>query len=135
MINQALFTSNRDDWETPQTLFDTLNDIFSFTLDPCASHSNAKCKKYYTKEENGLIQDWSGERVFVNPPYGKDIGEWARKCYLEKDRAKIIVALLPARTDTRWWHDYIENYTYKEFLKGRVKFETHGIKSGGGSFS
>lgn len=80
MINQGLLTSNTDQWATPQSFFDTLNAEFNFTLDPCADALNAKCAKFYTKEDDGLTKDWDGERVFCNPPYGKEIGKWVKKC-------------------------------------------------------
>lgn len=93
---------------TPQSFFDELNNEFNFTLDPCATKENAKCNKFYTKEQDGLKQDWSGERVFCNPPYGKVIGDWVRKCYEESKKSNTtVVALIPARTDTRYFHEYI----------------------------
>ena len=81
MINSGMYTSNTDEWATPQEFYDRLNEEFHFTLDPCATDENAKCAKHYTKEENGLNKDWTGETVYCNPPYGKGIGEWCRKCY------------------------------------------------------
>lgn len=80
MINAALFSSSTDEWATPQWLFDKLNDEFHFTLDPCALPSNAKCAKFYTPSEDGLAQNWEGESVFCNPPYGRQLGAWVRKC-------------------------------------------------------
>lgn len=77
----ALYSSRSEEWETPKSLFDELNNQFHFTLDPCSTDENAKCEKHYTKEQDGLKQDWTGETVFCNPPYGKNIGEWCRKCY------------------------------------------------------
>lgn len=77
---QVMFSSVTDEWATPKDFFDTLNEEFDFTLDPCATTDNAKCDKFYTKEQDGLKQDWSGERVFCNPPYGKVIGDWVKKC-------------------------------------------------------
>tara|TARA_R100000664_G_scaffold10429_2_gene17232 strand:+ start:632 stop:1147 length:516 start_codon:yes stop_codon:yes gene_type:complete len=120
-------TSKKDDWETPQALFDKLNNIYKFTLDPCATHENAKCKKYYTKEDNGLSKDWGGEIVFMNPPYGRDIKIWVRKAYQESLNGATVVCLIPARTDTSYWHDYIfPNAKNIEFLRGRLKFEVNG---------
>ena len=81
MLNNGLFTSNSEEWETPQCFFNMLNDEYHFTLDPCATAENAKCKKYYTKEQDGLSKDWAGEIVFCNPPYGREIVKWVRKCY------------------------------------------------------
>ncbi len=83
MINQSLFTSNTNEWATPQAFFDELNKEFSFTLDPCATPENAKCSRYFTKEIDGLAQSWHGERVFCNPPYGRDISKWVKKAHEE----------------------------------------------------
>lgn len=123
----AALTSNKDDWETPQELFDKLDERYHFTLDPCSTHENAKCERHFTIEEDGLLQSWEGERVFCNPPYGRSIGRWIEKCWLESRHA-LVCALLPARTDTKAFHEYV----YKqpgvrvEFLRGRLKFEVGG---------
>lgn len=83
-LSKALFSSTKEDWATPQDFFDKLDEEFHFDLDPCADAENAKCKEYFTKEENGLLKDWGGRRVFCNPPYGrKSTGEWIQKCYEE----------------------------------------------------
>jgi len=119
------FMSKTNEWETPKDLFDKLNEEFNFTLDPCATKENAKCKKFFTIAEDGLSQTWKGERVFMNPPYGREIGKWIRKAYMEANgitRTEIIVCLIPARTDTKYWHDYIFNKAEIRFLKGRLKF-------------
>ena len=118
-------TSNREDWETPQALFNELDMRYHFTLDPASTHENAKCEKHYTKEENGLIQSWAGETVFCNPPYGRNIGEWVKKCAEESSRAKVVM-LIPARTDTAYFHDYIYRKAKVTFLRGRLKFERGG---------
>ena len=123
---KAAMTSNKDDWETPQELFDELDAKYHFTLDPCSTHKNAKCKKHYTVEEDGLAQSWEGEVVFCNPPYGRTMQEWTRKCYEESRHAKIVM-LIPARTDTRWFHDYIYHKARIEFLRGRLKYEVGGV--------
>jgi site-specific DNA-methyltransferase (adenine-specific) len=125
VINPALFSSESENWATPQDVFDRLNYVFNFTLDPCASPDNAKCKKYYTKEVNGLTKDWGGHKVFCNPPYGRDnTGLWIKKCAEEsKKPGTIVVELVPARTDTRWFHDYIyPSGGQIYFLRGRLKF-------------
>lgn len=125
MINPALFSSETENWATPQDAFDRLNHIFNFTLDPCADKDNAKCKKYYTKEINGLNKDWGGHKVFCNPPYGRNnTGDWIKKCFLEsKKPGTIVVALVPARTDTKWFHEYvIKTNANVFFIKGRLKF-------------
>lgn len=118
------FSSNTVEWETPQNLFDKLNEEFHFDLDPCSTHENAKCKKHYTKEQNGLLQDWGGYRVFCNPPYGrKETGIWVKKCFEESQKEKtLVVMLIPARTDTKWFHEYIYRYAEIRFIKGRLKF-------------
>lgn len=125
----AALTSNKDDWETPQALFEELDAEYHFTLDPCASHANAKCLNYYTIEDDGLKQDWSDEVVFCNPPYGRNIGEWVKKCHDESTKAKTIVMLIPARTDTSYFHDYIYGIAEIQFLRGRLKFEIGGVAS------
>ena len=101
-LSKALFSSEKEDWETPQEFFDELDREFHFTLDPCADDMNAKCEKYFTKKENGLLKNWGGHTVFCNPPYGrKPTGEWIKKCYEEAQKpGTIVVALIPARTDT-----------------------------------
>ena len=119
----VMFSSKTDLWSTPQLLFDELNKEFNFTLDPCATHKNAKCKKYYTKEQDGLRQSWENEIVFMNPPYGKEIGEWIKKAYTEHVCANAkVVMLLPARTDTKWFHHWIYKQAEIRFIKGRLKF-------------
>ncbi len=117
------FSSESNEWYTPQALFDTLNKEFRFTLDPCATKQSAKCRKFFTEKQDGLSQDWSGERVFMNPPYGRAIGKWVKKAV---DSDATVVMLIPARTDTKYFHEYIyENPNCEiRFLKGRVKFET-----------
>lgn len=130
----AAFSSTKDDWETPQSLFDKLNEVYDFTLDPCSSDANAKCEKHYTIFDDGLSKSWEGESVFVNPPYGREIGKWVEKCYRERNRAKNVVALLPARTDTSWFHDYIYGYSTIKFLRGRLKFEVDGVPGNSAPF-
>lgn len=125
MIDSVMFSSLSDDWATPQDVFDRLDWFFHFTLDPCADHVNHKCKKYYTKEVNGLIQDWAGEIVFCNPPYGRTAtGDWAKKCFEESKKPRTIICLLiPARTDTKWFHKYCSGGSNRIiFIKGRLKF-------------
>jgi len=119
-FNHGLWESNTDMWATPQGFYDDLNKEFNFTLDPCATHQNAKCDRYYTKEDDGLSKDWNGETVFCNPPYGREIAPWVQKCLTTKGGVR--VALLPARTDTRWFHDYIYGKAEIRFVKGRLKF-------------
>lgn len=121
---KMMFSSATDMWATPQSFFDDLNNEFHFTLDPCATKANAKCNKFYTIDEDGLQQDWKGEVVFCNPPYGKMVSSWVRKCSQESKKPNTtVVALLPARTDTRYFHDYIYGKAKEiRFIKGRLKF-------------
>lgn len=123
MINKSLFSTGKNDWETPQWLFDELNDEFHFTLDPCASHENAKCNKYYTEEDNGLLKDWHDEIVFCNPPYSSaEQNKWVQRCYEHYINGGIAVMLLPARTDTKRFHDYILDKAEIRFIRGRLNF-------------
>jgi phage N-6-adenine-methyltransferase len=121
-MNKVHFSSASDEWSTPQDLYDTLNLEFGFTLDPCATHDNAKCKRYYTKDIDGLSQSWDGEYVFCNPPYGREIKKWVQKAAHTKG---LVVMLIPARTDTSYFHEYIYGKARIRFLKGRLKFGNH----------
>ena len=122
------FSSKSNDWGTPQDLFDKLDTVYNFTLDPCATDLNAKCEKYYTKEDNGLEQSWANEVVFMNPPYGRAIKFWIKKALDESINGCTVVCLIPARTDTSYWHDYIFPHAKNiEFLRGRVKFEVNSV--------
>lgn len=123
-MNKAMFSSKTDEWETPQDFFDALDAEFHFTLDPCATPENAKCKKYFTKAEDGLRQDWQGETVFCNPPYGRAIKDWVKKCYEESRKPNTtVVMLIPARTDTSYFHEYIYGKAKEiRFIRGRLKF-------------
>jgi phage N-6-adenine-methyltransferase len=120
MNTELHFSSKTDDWATPQDFFDNLNQTFNFTLDPCASHENHKCAKYYTKDDDGLSKSWEGETVFMNPPYGRDVKKWMKKAYEESKHATV-VCLIPARTDTAYWHDYCMKGEIT-FIRGRLKF-------------
>jgi len=121
-----------DDWETPDSLFKQLDNMFQFTLDPCCQIETAKCKTYFTPKENGLIQSWKGHRVFMNCPYS-DIPNWVHKAYnsVKWFHTEIVAALLPAWTDRKWFHDYIYSRFYRNkaeiiFLPYRVKFLLNG---------
>ena len=124
MNMNPMMSSKTDEWATPQDFFDGLNNEFCFTLDPCATPQNAKCGKFFTKDTDGLKQDWTGETVFCNPPYGKAIKDWVKKCYEESLKPNTrIVMLIPARTDTSYFHQYIYNKAKEiRFIKGRLKF-------------
>ncbi len=124
MNTDLMFSSKSTEWETPQKLFDKLNAEFGFTLDVCAIPGNAKCERYYTPEEDGLKQYWEGV-CWCNPPYGREVGKWVFKALSASLLSgTTVVMLLPARTDTRWFHDYIygrDNVGIR-FLRGRLKF-------------
>ena len=118
------FSSQRQNWETPQDLFDELDNEFNFTIDVCAEKWNAKADRFWTEEDDALEQDWSGERCFMNPPYGRQIKDFIAKA--ATSNADLVVALIPARTDTRYFHEYIYNKAEIRFLKGRVRFLREG---------
>lgn len=117
------FSSETDLWATPQDFFDKYNKKYNFTLDACANQDNAKCEKYYTKEDDGLSQHWFGT-VWMNPPYGRTIGQWMRKAFESSLQGSTVVCLVPARTDTAWWHNYAAKGSV-EFIRGRLKFGGH----------
>ena len=119
-INQGLFTSNTDMWTTPLDFFNKLNEEFKFETDVCAIESNAKCKNFFTPEMNGLKQEWTGV-CWMNPPYGRGIGEWIKKAYESSLNGATVVCLIPSRTDTKWWHDYCMKGEVR-LVKGRLKF-------------
>lgn len=116
------YSSKSNEWETPSELFEKLNKEFRFTLDPCCTKENAKCERHFTIAEDGLKQDWSDHNVFMNPPYGRQIKKWVKKAYKESLKGATVVCLIPARTDTSYWHEYIFNKAEIRFLRGRVKF-------------
>ena len=120
MITSGLMSSNTDIWETPQDLFDKLNKLWQFDIDVCALPENAKCEKYFTPDIDGLKQEWTGT-CWMNPPYGREIGKWMKKAYESSKKGATVVCLVPARTDTAWWHDYAMNGEI-EFIRGRLKF-------------
>jgi site-specific DNA-methyltransferase (adenine-specific) len=120
----VMFSSKTDQWATPQSFYDRLNEEFNFTLDPCADETNHKCENYFTAEDDGLLQDWGGHTVFCNPPYGnKETGDWTKKCYEESLKPNTtVVLLIPARTDRKSFHDYICEKAEIRFVRGRLKF-------------
>lgn len=128
VTNPVLFSSKSNEWTTPQWFFDKLDKEFNFTLDPCCTNESKKCDKFYTKEDDGLSKDWSNETVFVNPPYGSQIGKWVKKCYEESLKGTTVVMLIPARTDTRYFHDYIWPFASQiRFFRGRLGFGNTSI--------
>jgi len=124
MVQNVLFSHKSDEWETPQGFFDELNGRYHFDLDVCSTKENRKCLRYFTKQDDGLSRKWGG-RVWCNPPYS-DITSWVRKAHEEvsSGRCEVVVMLVPARTDTRWFHDWCYNKRGVEikFVKGRLKF-------------
>jgi len=120
-LNPVLFSSERGDWETPQNIFNALNDEFQFTLDAAADINNKKCASFFDKESDGLKQDWSGV-VWLNPPYGKGVEDWICKAIRETLNGVTTVMLLPARTSNDWFHRYIYNRYEIRFLRGRLRF-------------
>lgn len=116
------FSSNSDLWETPADLFQRLDEGFHFTLDVCALPANAKVRRFFTPAVDGLSQRWTG-RCWMNPPYGRAIRLWMKKAWEEsqRERGATVVCLVPARTDTAWWHEYAKRGEVR-FLRGRLKF-------------
>lgn len=121
MNTEVIFSSKTNLWETPKDFFNKLDSEFHFNVDVCALPENAKCAVYYTPEMNGLVQPWHGN-CWCNPPYGREIGKWVKKAYESSQNGALVVMLLPARTDTRWFHDYIYNKAEIRFICGRLKF-------------
>lgn len=119
-MNRVHFRSDRDDWETPEFLFRGLNAEFGFELDVCAEAETAKCRRYFDRRTDGLKKRWEGV-CWMNPPYGRSIGKWMEKAYEESLRGATVVCLVPARTDTRWWHQYATRGEIR-YLRGRLKF-------------
>ena len=116
------FSSATDDWPTPEEYFRRLSKLFNFTLDPCASKENAKCATFFDAAADGLSRSWkTSGAVWLNPPYGRVIGQWVKKAYEESLKGTPVVCLLPARTDTRWFQEYCTKGLIK-FVRGRLKF-------------
>ena len=122
--NEARYRGAGRCWETPPDLFERLNDEFKFTLDPCCTEQTAKCARYFTEQMNGLLQDWSGEIVFMNPPYGAELPRWTRKAADSAEQGAIVVGLLPASVDSAWFHDDVLGTRAEiRYLRGRVRFK------------
>lgn len=130
MINNGLFTSNKQDWETPATFFNNLNEKYHFKWDLAASEDNAKCSNYFAQEDNSLDKNWGklDGNLFINPPYGRKLKLWVKKASeTHLKNGQYLVMLIPSRTDTSYWHDYIFNHAEIHFLRGRLKFEINGV--------
>jgi site-specific DNA-methyltransferase (adenine-specific) len=122
-MNPVLYSSVSEEWPTPRPLFAKLNRRYNFTLDPCATAENAVCRLFFTKEDDGLKQDWGTHRVFCNPPYGRTVGAWVRKCFEASQRGALVVLLVAARTDTKWFHEWMhDKATEIRFIEGRLTF-------------
>jgi site-specific DNA-methyltransferase (adenine-specific) len=122
---KLVFSHQSDEYITPKWLFDKLNECYHFTLDPCANIINHQCDKYYTMEDDGLSKSWVNENVFINPPYS-NIKAWIKKAHDESyiSRKNYYVLLVPSRTDTRWFHDYVLDCAIEvNFIRGRLKFD------------
>ena len=124
-MNDIIFSSSFMEWETPQELFNKVNKEFNFDIDVCASAENTKCSKYYSIQDNGLEQTWSGV-CWCNPPYGREIIKWVKKAYESSLEGAVVVMLIPARTDTKWFHQYVYGKAELRFIKGRTKFKKNG---------
>jgi len=121
MNTDLMFSTGAEEWETPPELFKWLDDYFHFTLDVCASEKNTKCKDFYSREHDAFIEAWTG-KCYMNPPYGRGIGKWIKFAWEQsRNPNTTIVCLLPARTDTKWFHEYCTRGTII-FLKGRLTF-------------
>lgn len=121
-INRGMLSSLTDQWATPQAVFDRLDAEFHFELDVCALPDNAKCRRYFSPAQDGLTQEWRGA-CWMNPPYGREIGKWMKKAYESSHKGAIVVCLVPARTDTAWWHDYAAKGEIR-YVRGRLCFGT-----------
>jgi phage N-6-adenine-methyltransferase len=121
--NDGRWHDRGSNWSTPADLFNELAHEFIFTLDCCAESWNAKCQRYFTEKDDGLSQDWETNVVFMNPPYGKALNDWMKKAYESSLKGATVVCLVPAATDTAWWHDYAMKGEIR-FLRGRPRFTT-----------
>lgn len=131
MLNNGMYSSKTDLWSTPQDFYDELNREFGFVLDACALPCSAKCKSFFTPAQDGLRQDWASS-TWCNPPYGREIGKWVRKARLEAERGNTVVCLLPARTDTRWFHDYVLGRAEIRFVRGHEAYSCDIQEPSGG---
>ena len=129
--NNGRYNGDGREWQTPPEVFLPLDNEFHFTLDPCATLGSAKCPRFFNEAIDGLLQSWEGERVFMNPPYGKEISAWTRKA---RGAKTLVVGLLPASTDLAWWHDDVVGHAEVRYIRGRVRFLTGGPYRASGFF-
>jgi phage N-6-adenine-methyltransferase len=134
--NNGRYNGNGREWATPPEVFEPLHREFDFTLDACATPENAKLPRYFTEGNNGLIRSWIGERVFMNPPYGREVYAWTRKAREEAACGNaLVVGLLPASCDLKWWHDDVVGHAEVRYIRGRVRFLTGGPYRASGFFA
>lgn len=134
--NNGRYNGNGRHWATPPEVFEPLDREFNFTLDPCAQPHTAKCARFYTEEDDGLSKSWAGERVFLNPPYGREVYAWTRKARDEAaNNGALVVALLPASCDLKWWHEDVVGHAEVRFIRGRVRYLTGGPYRASGFFA
>jgi phage N-6-adenine-methyltransferase len=131
--NNGRYNGNGREWETPPEVFQPLHEEFRFTLDPCATPANAKCARFFTEAVNGLAQDWGQARVFMNPPYGREVCAWTRKAREAAQADALVVGLLPASSDLAWWHEDVIGHEVR-YIRGRVRFLTDGPYRASGFF-
>lgn len=130
--NNGRYNGNGRHWATPPEVFEPLHREFNFTIDVCATPENAKLPRFYTEAEDGLSKDWSGERVFMNPPYGREVYAWTKKA---RESGVLVVGLLPASCDLKWWHDDVVGHAEVRYIRGRVRFLTGGPYRASGFFA
>jgi site-specific DNA-methyltransferase (adenine-specific) len=133
MMTSGMYSSDSCEWATPQEFFDRLDAEFAFDIDVCATPHNAKCPRYWTKAHDALTKDWGRLTLWMNPPYGRQIGRWMQKAYEASLDGATVVCLVPARTDTAWWHDYAAKGDVR-FIRGRLKFVRDDGKSDSAPF-
>lgn len=121
-LTSGLFTSRTEEWETPSYVFLALNKEFDLQIDVCATSENAKCKIFFDKSVDGLKREWSPYRCWMNPPYGRNISSWMKKAFEESQRGALVVCLIPSRTDTKWWHQWVMKSAEIRFVSGRISF-------------
>ena len=131
--NNGRYNGNGREWATPPEVFDPLHAEFGFTVDACATPDNAKCARFWSEADNGLAQNWTGERVWMNPPYGREVAAWTQKA--AHSRAAVVVGLLPASTDLAWWHRDVIDRARVRYIRGRVRFLTDGPYRASGFFA